>query len=161
MKTIKKIQILATGIMISSVFLLSCGGNENNNSDGASTEIKAENVVTADYSVDGMVCAVGCAATIQNEVSAMNGVALCEVDFDSHKAHIEFDKTQLSEEDIISKIETLADGQYKVNKWVQKNNNEATESNGEESDGSEEPITKISLPTFEIPNLFTLLMDQL
>jgi copper chaperone CopZ len=165
MKTINQLLFLFAFLFV-IIMTPSCGGNEKAESDEVAIEIAEENLITADYSVEGMVCAMGCAATIQKELMGVDGVADCEVDFDSGKAHVEFDKSKLSEDDIISTIESLSDGQYKVGEWTEKIDAEETapkESSNEDlgNDNKEESTVEVSLPSFEIPNLLTLLIDQI
>ncbi len=156
MKTTKKILTL---FIVVSMFttIYSCSTSETENVTEAATEIKAENLQVADYSVEGMVCAVGCAKTIQDELSHLNGVAAVNVDFESGKAHVEYDKTQLSEADIKSLIEGLAEGQYKVKVWTEQEQQIEVEEGGE----TEEDLTEVSLPSINIPNLFSFLFNQL
>lgn len=150
-------------LFLSSVLIMSaCGSSDNNVTE--KNEISAENLVVADFAIDGMVCAVGCAKTIEEEIGALSGVAVSEVDYESGKAHFEYDKSQLTEQDIITKIHTLADGQYKVSKWEEK----ATTPEAENVNAVEETNTttedktkvKVNLPSFQIPNLFTFLINQ-
>lgn len=157
-----KIFKVFSSVILSGVICVSL--NSCSNSEGkASTkkEINTENVVVAEYNVDGMVCAMGCAKTIQDELAAMNGVASCEVSFENATAHIEYDKTQLSENELIAVIEGLADGKYKVNKTEGELEKKIEEGNNvEESEESEETISEVKLPSFEIPNLLELLFKQ-
>ena len=104
---------------------------------------------------------MGCAKTIESEIADMSGVGACEVDFESGKAYVEFDKSQLQEKDIIATIEGMADGQYKVNKWEEKVEAEVEVEDIEASEESEETTAEVSLPNFEVPNLFKLLFNQL
>ncbi len=147
--------------LIALVIVSSCDNNEAEQ-NVATVEVLSENLIVADYSVEGMVCAMGCAATIQEELTGMNGISSCEVDFETGKTHIEFDKSQLKEKDIIAKIESLADGKYKVSEWNENRKEEQEDIiEGEGSDADDQAINEVSLPSFELPNLFTLLMDQL
>ncbi len=141
--------------------ILSCSDSTNNEVVEQKTEISTENVMVADYAIDGMVCAMGCAKTIQDELADMNGIASCNVDFESGKAHVEYDKTQLSENDVIAVIEGLADGKYKVSEWKEEQEelDDTEEVEGEDTESSS--ITEVSLPSFEIPNLFHFLFNQL
>jgi periplasmic mercuric ion binding protein len=146
------------------IILASCGSEanyENPPVEETGIEILSENVVAVDYAVEGMVCAMGCANTIQEELSDMAGIASCEVDFETGKAHVEFDKTQISENDITSKIESLADGQYKASEWIEKEVEEDAIVEEEGNSDEEETIAELSLPSFEIPNLFTFLLGQI
>ena len=146
------IKIVSVLLMISSFIIISCS-NQEESAKGVIT--LSENIVVVDYAVEGMVCAFGCAKTIQDELANMDGISSCEVSFEEGKVHIAFDKTQLSEKEIIAKIEGLAKNQYNVNKWVDKDDNL------EESGKGEKAIGNVVLPTIEIPNLFRFLIDQL
>lgn len=159
MKTFNKIFILLFIVTMIS----SCGNNEKQNEEEVSLEVSGENLTVADYAIEGMVCAMGCAATIEKEVVGMEGVVVSSVDYEAGKAHFEYDQAIVSEKEIIAKVESIADGQYKVVEWVEKDdsdNEEVEVEEGEDSD-SEETISEVSLPSFEIPNLFTLLLDQI
>lgn len=77
--------------------------------------IAAENVQTASFEVEGMTCAVGCAKTIEEELSAMDGVQKATVDFDSKKATVVFDKSIQNQDNLTKVVEATADGKtYKV-----------------------------------------------
>ena len=137
---------------------VACSGSVENE-EAQAVEISAENVVVADYEVEGMVCAMGCAKTIQDEVGAMTGVTVSNVDFESGKAHFEYDKTQISEADLKAKIGSIADGQYKVGEWTEEEMIET----GDDNEGTEEIVgnVEVALPSFEMPNLFTYLFQNL
>jgi len=156
MKSIYKLMFVS----VVSFSLLTISSCSNTSSNEVKTTISAENIVTVDYAVDGMVCAMGCAKTIQDEVASMNGVSGCKVNFEGGKAHIEYDKTQLSEDDIIAKIEGVAKDQYKVSEWVEENSENDNNESEESGSSEEEVIGEVSISSFEIPNLFTLLFDQ-
>lgn len=145
------------GIVLAATIISSCGSSAES-TEKASVEVSAENLMVADYAIEGMVCAMGCAATIQKDVADLSGVVNANVDYEAGKAHFEFDKTVISENEIISKIESIADGQYKVNEWGGK---ELETEEVELSEESEDSKINVSLPSFEIPNLFTLLLDQI
>ncbi len=63
-------------------------------------EIAPENLTKAELSIDGMTCAVGCAATIQKNLAKMEGVKFAKVDFGRKLAMVEYDETQLGVEDL-------------------------------------------------------------
>jgi|SRR6218665_97229 len=70
---------------------------------------------TASFSIEGMSCAIGCAKTIEKELSQMEGVQKASVDFETKKAVIEFDATKQSPENFVKVVEATADGKtYKV-----------------------------------------------
>lgn len=81
-----------------------------------STQVKstaAANTQTT-FKIDGMTCPEGCAATIQNKLAGMDGVAKAEVDFEKKTATVDYDNAQQNQDNIIKTVETLADGAYKV-----------------------------------------------
>ena len=62
-----------------------------------------------------MTCALGCAKTIEKELSALEGVQKANVDFDNKKATIEFDASKQTPEALVKIVEATADGKtYKV-----------------------------------------------
>ena len=72
--------------------------------------IAAENVQTANFSVEGMVCAVGCAKTIQEELTELDGVQTATVDFDTKLATVTFDKTVQTPESLTKVVQATGDG---------------------------------------------------
>lgn len=78
-------------------------------------EIAAANLQTASFSIKGMVCAVGCAKTIEDDLNKTEGVQKAAVDFDKELATISYDKTVLNPESITKLVEATGDGKtYKV-----------------------------------------------
>lgn len=78
-------------------------------------EIAAANLQTASFSVEGMTCAVGCAKTIQEDLTGLEGVQKATVDFDTKIATVTFDKTVQTPEKLTTVVEAAADGKtYKV-----------------------------------------------
>lgn len=150
-------------IAIASSFI-ACGGNENQNDENSDgTEVASNEIKEVDYAVEGMVCAMGCAATIEKEVADIDGVIASDVNYEDEKAHFEFDPSKTSVEAIKAKIATIADGQYVLSTWKEKEatGTETTEGSDGEVTQENESLVQVSLPSFEIPNLFTLLLNQL
>lgn len=122
MKTKKMIALL----MLASIGFVSC--KKETAAEPKQEEVQVETVETTetpaakevvanqtiDFKVDGMTCAMGCAAKIEKELNAMPGVAHAKVDFDAKKAVVSFDNQQLSQDQIVAKVESIADGTYKV-----------------------------------------------
>jgi copper chaperone CopZ len=78
-------------------------------------EIAAANLQTASFSVEGMTCAIGCAKTIQEDLTGLDGVQKATVDFDTKMATVTFDKTVQTPEKLTTVVESAADGKtYKV-----------------------------------------------
>ncbi len=79
------------------------------------TEVPAENLQTASFSIEGMSCAIGCAKTIEKNLAKLDGVQKASVDFDTKTATIEFDSSKQSPEKFVEVVEAAADGKtYKV-----------------------------------------------
>ncbi|MFV8268714.1 cation transporter [Flavobacterium sp. GT2N3] len=78
-------------------------------------EIAAANLQTASFTVEGMTCAIGCAKTIQEDLTKLDGVQEATVNFDTKLAKVTFDKTVQTPEKLTKVIESVADGKtYKV-----------------------------------------------
>lgn len=78
-------------------------------------EIAAENLETASFEIEGMTCAMGCAATIEKKLAETEGVKEAKVDFESKTATVAFDKTVNNQESLTKLVEGVADGKtYKV-----------------------------------------------
>jgi len=73
-------------------------------------EIAAANLQTASFKIEGMTCAIGCAKTIQEELSALDGVQTAKVDFEQKLATVSFDKTVQSPESLTKTVEATGDG---------------------------------------------------
>ena len=86
-----------------------------NKAPKAKKEIAAANLQTANFSIEGMTCEIGCAKTIEKELSGLDGVQKATIDFEKKSATISFDKTILKTENISKVVEATGDGKtYKV-----------------------------------------------
>lgn len=111
MKTLKNI-ILITSL---TLFFVSCKNEtapEVVTVEAENTEtIKAEldpnaNYAKAEFTIEGMTCAMGCAKTIEKKMAKMEGVKSAKVDFDTRLAMVEYDDakvTPTSLEDAVKK----------------------------------------------------------
>lgn len=122
MNIIKSIAVVA----IASFLFVSC---KKNTSEASKTgmiktettapkvkkEIAAANLQTASFKVEGMTCAIGCAKTIQEELTGLDGVQTATVDFDKKLATVTFDKTIQTPESLTKVVQATGDGKtYKV-----------------------------------------------
>ena len=73
-------------------------------------EINQANLQKTSFAIEGMTCAIGCAKTIQEELSALDGVQEATVDFDKKLATVSFDKTIQTPENLIQVVEKTGDG---------------------------------------------------
>lgn len=144
-------------------FFAACNNPSENNKEEANTTEKSvideSKVLAVDYKIDGMTCKMGCAKTIEKTVAGLNGVVASSVDFDAEKGHFEFDASIISEKEIITAIESVAD-QYKVEEWKEEKDT-SKENAPSETKSEDKSVTNVKMPTFEIPNIFELLINQL
>ena len=54
----------------------------------------------AEFTVEGMTCAIGCAATIEKKLAKMEGVKSAKVDFEKELAMVEFDEAKVTTSDL-------------------------------------------------------------
>jgi Cu+-exporting ATPase len=107
-------------LTLASLLFISCKKNtEEAPKETAKTEteapkvkkaIAAENVQTAQFSVAGMTCAVGCAKTIQEKLTDLDGVQTATVDFETKSAMVTFDKTIQTPETLTKVVQATGDG---------------------------------------------------
>ena len=103
-------------ISISFFLFTSCkqtnSGPKEEATENATPVAKLE---TASFNIEGMTCAIGCAKTIEKELSETEGVQKASVDFDNKLAKVSFDASKLTPESLVKIVEATADGKtYKV-----------------------------------------------
>ena len=70
---------------------------------------------TANFKIEGMVCEIGCAKTIQEKLAKIKGVQEAKVNFETKEASVNFDLDKLTSADIVKAVEETGDGKtYKV-----------------------------------------------
>lgn len=109
-------------VILTATFFTSCK-NETKQPEVKTVEVTAtENNKTldpnakyakAEFTIDGMTCQIGCAATIQKKISKMDGVKSAKVDFDKKLAMVEYDEAKVNPEKLTSTVTSVADI-YKV-----------------------------------------------
>lgn len=110
-------KIVCIGLL--SVSLIGCKDTASQPTKDATAEktqkAPAKNPETASFHIEGMTCAIGCAKTIEEDLSNMDGVQTASVDFEKKQATVQFDADKLSADDLVKKAEAAADGAtYKV-----------------------------------------------
>ena len=87
---------------------------------GNSDEVKT----VAEFEIEGMTCEIGCAKMIKKTVSDLNGVKITKVNFDADRtvdyAYVTYDPNKINEYEMAAAVQSLAGGQYKVNKIIVK-----------------------------------------
>lgn len=67
----------------------------------------------AEFTIDGMTCAIGCARTIEKKIANMDGVKSATVDFDRRLAMVEYDEAMVNHTSLKATVTKTADI-YKV-----------------------------------------------
>tara|TARA_R110002012_G_scaffold312248_1_gene522598 strand:- start:171832 stop:172350 length:519 start_codon:yes stop_codon:yes gene_type:complete len=114
MKTLKKIMTL---VILTLVFA-SCKNETTpevvtvETTETVSTEVAVAELdpnakyAKAEFTIEGMTCAMGCAKTIEKKMAKMDGVKSAKVDFDTRIAMVEYDEAKVnatSLEDVVKK----------------------------------------------------------
>jgi len=116
MKTIKHILVLTLLV----TFAFSCKNKVN--PEVKTVEVETEKAkeldpnatyAKAEFTIDGMTCAIGCAATIQKKISKMDGVKSATVDFDRKLAMVEYNEAKVTPATLEEAVGKVSDT-YKV-----------------------------------------------
>jgi len=67
----------------------------------------------AEFTIDGMTCAIGCAKTIEKKIAGMEGVKSATVDFDRKLAMVEYNEAKVTPASLEETVTKVADI-YKV-----------------------------------------------
>ncbi len=120
--------------------------------------------------VEGMSCGHSCAPFIEKKLNQIEGVLEAKVSFEKKSAEVTINTNEVSKEEIIKKIESIANGQYQV-KGVEEQKAEEVEvdelketENSNDGASSDFDVTKpeVSSSTgFQLPNIFSLLNSLL
>lgn len=68
----------------------------------------------AEFNIEGMTCAIGCAKTIEKKLAKMNGVKYAKVDFEKKLAQVEYDESIVNTVSLENTV-TKASDSYSVN----------------------------------------------
>ena len=81
----------------------------------AKSEIADDSILTkAEFNIEGMTCAIGCAKTIEKKLAKMEGVKSAKVDFDKKVAMVEYDEAIVTTTSLENTV-TNASDTYSVN----------------------------------------------
>ena len=68
----------------------------------------------AEFNIEGMTCAIGCAKTIEKKLAKMDGVKSAKVDFEKKLAQVEYDESIVKPSSLENTV-TKASDSYSVN----------------------------------------------
>ena len=108
MKTSIKIFTLS----LLTIFVLGCKGEQQPELKEVASEkveVKKEldpnaTYAKAEFNIEGMSCAVGCAAKIEKKLAKMDGVKSAKVDFENEMAMVEYDVDKVDHNSIESTV---------------------------------------------------------
>lgn len=114
MKTIKHI----LNLLVIATVIFSCKNEVKPEVKTVETETVKEldpnaTYAKAEFTIDGMTCAVGCAATIEKKIAKMEGVKSSVVDFEKKLAMIEYDEARVNTASLTKAVTDVSDT-YKV-----------------------------------------------
>lgn len=117
MKTLKYI----LGVAVCTLLIVSCKNKQEPEVKTIEVEATAAKkeldpnatYAKAEFTVKGMTCAVGCAATIEKKIAKMDGVKFAKVDFENELAMVEYDEAKVNPLSIEKTVTKVADI-YKV-----------------------------------------------
>lgn len=66
----------------------------------------------AEFKIEGMTCAIGCAAKIEKSLANMDGVKNAKVDFEKKLATVEFDIATVTNSSLTKRVQDA--GEYQV-----------------------------------------------
>ena len=123
----KKVNLM--GLVFLAFSLSYCGENQTQNETKISVEADAEKSIfnfseeesfgdisqtLANVTIEGMMCAKGCAGLIHKKVANLEGVKEVEINFDEKMAVIDYDERKINHETIAKTINSIAGGEYTV-----------------------------------------------
>ncbi len=112
--------VLALGFLMTVV--MSCKNNQEPEVKTVDTEIdkpvakKLDPNATyakAEFKIDGMTCAMGCAKTIEKKMAKMDGVKSAKVDFERELAMVEYDEAMVTPKSLEETVAKAGES-YKV-----------------------------------------------
>jgi copper chaperone CopZ len=139
-------------LLVAILFITSCS-NQNNVKDVANNKV--------DLTIDGMMCSMGCVASIKKKLASVEGVVEYEVEFEDKKASIVYNPSKTNTENIVKSIENLHSGMYKVVnvKELGKESKKTNEVKDNSKLTDKEIQHEIKDFHFKIPNIFSILYN--
>ncbi len=128
MKTIKNIIM----VLFLALFVMNCKNETKPEvkavevaADASKTLDSNATYAKAEFTIEGMTCAMGCAKTIETKIAKMNGVKSASVDFDKKLATVEYDEAKVTPA-LLEKTVTKISSTYKVMNMKSGNHSKAT-----------------------------------
>jgi len=109
--------------LLTLILVIGCSETKKNVADKKTiaTVTKKEKVTpnaTSTLSIEGIVCKMGCGASIRKALNDEGGVANCEIDFEEERKvnvlKINYDSTLISQQKMILLLSSINERQFKV-----------------------------------------------
>lgn len=109
--------------LLTLILVIGCSETKKNDADKKTiaTVTKNEKITpnaTSILSIEGMVCKMGCGASIRKALNDEGGVANCEIDFEEERKvnvlKINYDSTLIDQQKMIQLLSSINDRQFKV-----------------------------------------------
>ncbi len=115
MKTIKNLLLVTTITLVA----FSCKNETTPEVKTVETEVSMETAkaeldpnatyAKAEFTIEGMTCAVGCAKTIEKKLAKMEGVKSAKVDYDKKLAMVEYDDAKVTTTTLEETVKKVGD----------------------------------------------------
>lgn len=115
MKTIKTLLL----VTVITLVAFSCKNETNPEVKTIETEASMEtakveldpnaNYAKAEFTIEGMTCAIGCAKTIEKKLAKMEGVKSAKVDYDKKLAMVEYDDAKVTTTTLEETVKKVGD----------------------------------------------------
>ncbi len=112
MKSIKYILIFT----FTALLIVACKNNQEPEVKTVDVEHNTEknldpnaHYAKAEFNIEGMTCAMGCAKTIEKKLSGMDGVKMAKVDFDKQLAMVEYDDATVTPNSLTEAVKSVGD----------------------------------------------------
>lgn len=109
----------------------------------------------ASFEIAGMVCEHGCKGVIEKEMKGVSGINSFEIDFEAETAQVFFDKNIISSKAIVSQVEAINDGIYKMTLIEEHDQINAKE----KLPSTDNSSVSVSLFNFQLPNITQLAFE--
>lgn len=113
----------------------------------------------ATLAIDGMGCAMACGSKISGTLAGLEGISKTDINFigagETNSAIVEFDTSQIDEEEMIEAVNNMTGGHYEVKKVVVVHYKPAASDAVDEEPKDAEKVS-MSKPSFSytLPNIF-------
>lgn len=147
-------KILAIVGLVASLFV-SCSDNSS----------PADVSRVASFEIEGMVCEMGCGASLRKGLYTTDAVDEVEVDYEEERnrnvINVYYSSDKTNTDDMLKVIEELNEGQFKAklieDKAVSENKSKKSQETTSTSSGSDVEGIEASTKSFSLPNLTELL----